>query len=70
MQNVVKILFLDSHPYFVLTNLVAVTDEHGKLFHQENVHGGEAMLWQVEPQHVGRLLLDINKGCPRGKIQV
>jgi hypothetical protein len=39
MQNVLKIYFLDSHPDFLPANLAAVNDEHGKLFHQENIRG-------------------------------
>jgi hypothetical protein len=52
-MQVVKIYFLNSHPNFFPANLVAVNDEHGKLFHQENICGGEAILQKVEPQHVG-----------------
>jgi hypothetical protein len=41
-----------------------VGDENGKY-----INDGEVIPRQVELQHVGWLLLDIGKGCPRGKMQ-
>jgi hypothetical protein len=65
-----EIHFLGSHLDFFLPNLDAISDEHGKCFHQEiSTKEKKQYQGQMEHQHIGHLLLDIGKGGPRCEVQ-
>lgn len=62
--KMLKNYFFKSHLDVFATYVSDVGDENG-----EYICDGEVIPGQVELQRVGWLLLDIGKGCPRGKMQ-
>lgn len=51
LRNVLKIYFLSLCPDFFPANLVAVNDEHGRLFHQGNIRDGALACWLTTAGH-------------------
>jgi len=58
----VNVHFFHSHANYCPENLEAMIEEQGESFHQD-IKTIEKIPGMLEYQHVGRLLLGLEKGC-------